>query len=1327
MPNVTVNTPAAIKVQIGSQTGGSVQQVNFAATTLKGATDLFLGQANTGDVITYNTSTGNFTVVPPVDVVARDRAQSAFTQANSSNILAQQAYNQANLAGSSANTIAAFNQANAAYVQANSANILAQQAYNQANLAGSSANTIAAFNQANAAFTQANSEPKAITAGSYANSAYIQANNEPKAITAGSYANSAFTVANNAMTTVNGSIAWSTANAAFVQANTGVTNAAAASSYANSAYNQANTATTNASAASSYANSAFVKANNALPLTGGTLSGDLTVTGNIYLSGSSTTFNSNVAVVQDAMIYLAANNAADAVDIGFYGHFIGPGSSGYSHYQHTGFARDYHDGKWKLFSNVSEPQASNSYIDFSNAIYDTLKVGTIEASTANINGVDLLAFSNLAFTQANTGVINAAAASSYANSAFTQANTGVTNAVAAGSYANSAFVLANNAMTTVNGSIAWATANAAFTAANLAGSSANTVAAFNQANAAFVVANNAFTSTNGAIAWATANIAGVYANTGISNAAAASLYANAAYTQANTATINAAAAGSYANSAFTVANNALPKTGGTVTGNVIVANTFVAFYNPSYTNWLQATGSNTGNAVIFSTAGGDTNVSMVLQSQGTGSAIDLATGSSGVNISNGTSVTAIVRSVSGSNYTTNPTLAISVPTTAGGVQATATSTISCGSAVVSAGGSGYVVGEILTVIGGTSTIAVVLTVATVSGTAVATVNITTSGAYTAAPTNPAATTSNLSGTGATFTLNFSVSSTFTINNAGSGYVEQPTVTLSGGGGSGAAAYASVGSEPIIRSLYGLATTTTTGLGLATAGGTQVKIADIGDGTRPVHIFGGSSSQAGGFYQPTSSGNLAYSTNGGGHLFYTSGRSAGLQVQIPFTSAPVNYLSLTGAATGGSVTITGAGSDASIGMNFVTRGNGLYRFTSGAGAAEQFRISSAASVNRFTLVGSPSVQSPLLSTDGTDTNISMTLQAKGTGAFNITAGTAGANGVNISSGNSVTAITRSAQGSNYTSVPTVVISAPTLNGGVQATANVSLVAGAATVAVGGIGTPAYIVGDVITLIGGTLAAGFPSGATYTVSGVASGNVTSVTATNFAQYNIIPTNPIATTGGSGSGCTLNLTWNSGSVFTITNAGSGYVEQPTVTLSGGGGSGSSNFATIGSGTIVRSLGSTTSFYTPGGEQLRVNDTFGSGAAVNYIQIQGRGTGAGPLISVQGSDPGIVLNFASKGTNPIVFNTNNGAQAQFQVAHTASAVNYGQVTGGATGTGPTFSAQGSDTNADLNLAPKNTGKVVVAYNNGQSGLGFANATSVIASYTYYNQGSNSMDTVFA
>jgi hypothetical protein len=319
--------------------------------------------------------------------------------------------------------------------------------------------------------------------------------------------------------------------------------------------------------------------------------------------------------------------------------------------------------------------------------------------------------------------------------------------------------------------------------------------------------------------------------------------------------------------------------------------------------------------------------------------------------------------------------------------------------------------------------------------------------------------------------------------------------------------------------------------------------------------------------------------------------------------------------------------------------------------------------------------------GTDSNISLALDSKGTGAIDLVAGSSG---VNISNGGTVTAITRTSSGGSYTSIPSVAITAPTTAGGVQATATATMFVGAVTIQSGGTG---YTVGNVLTLVGGTNSAA----ATLTVSTVSAGVITAVTVTSGGTaYSVLPTNPVSVTGGSGSGATFNVTdWRVHPTFTITNAGSGYIEQPTITFSGGGGSGAAAYATVGSGTIVRSLGNTLSFTTPGGEQVRIND---SGAtAVNYWQLQGRSTAGGVLLSAQGSDANIAAFMTTKGTGSLSFTTNNFAQEQLRVSHTASAVNYVQVTGNVT-TGPvTISSQGSDTNVSAQINTKGTGSLSV------------------------------------
>jgi molybdopterin-binding protein len=62
MPNVTVTPPSTIKVQVGNQFTGTVQSITYGTRTLKSATDLRVGGAATGDVITYDAANNSFYV-----------------------------------------------------------------------------------------------------------------------------------------------------------------------------------------------------------------------------------------------------------------------------------------------------------------------------------------------------------------------------------------------------------------------------------------------------------------------------------------------------------------------------------------------------------------------------------------------------------------------------------------------------------------------------------------------------------------------------------------------------------------------------------------------------------------------------------------------------------------------------------------------------------------------------------------------------------------------------------------------------------------------------------------------------------------------------------------------------------------------------------------------------------------------------------------------------------------------------------------------------------------------------------------------------------------
>jgi len=135
----------------------------------------------------------------------------------------------------------------------------------------------------------------------------------------------------------------------------------------------------------------------------------------------------------------------------------------------------------------------------------------------------------------------------------------------------------------------------------------------------------------------------------------------------------------------------------------------------------------------------------------------------------------------------------------------------------------------------------------------------------------------------------------------------------------------------------------------------------------------------------------------------------------------------------------------------------------------------------------------------------------------------------------------------------------------------------------------------------------------------------------------------------------------------------------------SGTGRFNFYANGTAANVFAGTTSIGgLVGAESLRVTPVASS---VNYINVNGAPTSGLPSIQAQGSDTDISIAYTSKGTGANEFYTNSFLQRQFRIAHTASAVNYLQVTGAVTTGAPVLSAAGTDTNIDLALTPKGTG----------------------------------------
>ena len=294
----------------------------------------------------------------------------------------------------------ARNTANGAYAQANGAYAQANGAYAQAN---------GAYAQANGAFSQAN--------GAYAqaNGAYAQANVAGNTVRVS--ANAGSTLSNKQLNFNNtASIQVTVADSGDGNANItfATTGAAVADAYAqaNAAYGQAN-------AAYGQANAAYGEANLKLNLTGGSLTGDLTISGNLVVTGNATTINVSNLSVNDAIILLSANATGDATDIGFVGHFDRGATA-----THAGMIRVHSLNEFQIFDNY-ELEPTNNIIDIANYNY---RLGNLRVNAINANSVLILG--NAAATQANLTLAHNQANAAYgqANAAYAAANTRVLKA-----------------------------------------------------------------------------------------------------------------------------------------------------------------------------------------------------------------------------------------------------------------------------------------------------------------------------------------------------------------------------------------------------------------------------------------------------------------------------------------------------------------------------------------------------------------------------------------------------------------------------------------------------------------------------------------------------------------------------------------------------------------------------------------------------------------------------------------------------------------------------------------------------------------------------------
>lgn len=123
--------------------------------------------------------------------------------------------------------------------------------------------------------------------------------------------------------------------------------------------------------------------NGGIGLTGNlNVGGDVNIVGNITLGGTGNTIDVSALVVDDPLIYVGANNAADTLDLGLVGEYkVGNVAT------FAGLVRDASDGSFRFFANVvPKPTTTVNFAD-ANLVYPPLFAGSanLQSSTPATN------------------------------------------------------------------------------------------------------------------------------------------------------------------------------------------------------------------------------------------------------------------------------------------------------------------------------------------------------------------------------------------------------------------------------------------------------------------------------------------------------------------------------------------------------------------------------------------------------------------------------------------------------------------------------------------------------------------------------------------------------------------------------------------------------------------------------------------------------------------------------------------------------------------------------------------------------------------------------
>jgi hypothetical protein len=264
---------------------------------------------------------------------------------------------------------------------------------------------------------------------------------------------------------------------------------------------------------------------------------------------------------------------------------------------------------------------------------------------------------------------------------------------------------------------------------------------------------------------------------------------------------------------------------------------------------------------------------------------------------------------------------------------------------------------------------------------------------------------------------------------------------------------------------------------------------------------------------------------------------------------------------------------------------------------------------------------------------------------------------------------------------------------------------------------YTNGDFVTAVGGTCTNGLNTPPVFQLA-VSGGVVTAAAYQPGGACGAYPANPIAVTGGSGTGLTLNLSHGNVTVSKLLGVYGRARHTSRGTVTSAIGLLADGAYNTGGGTLTNAIGIwveppyDTNWTNSYG--IWLNGAFPGGALAtagnDIILNAGNGVGnvsaTGPLQAgtsqtcngrLQG---GSNAQLSSLGTNCYLFlNAQSGGQVQITINNlpsaqfnaNASAVNYLQVTSAATTFPPSIVANGTDTNIDLSLLGKGTGQLLL------------------------------------